>query len=373
MLSKPGLSLLGVLFAVGCQQGPEISGPPESSAEASRDPFSSTESVTRFHRTPRAISLAGTHIVEVDPSTLTCSEVIDFENLPPGGGSGTSHDGIVSSGVGMFAERFVGQALSFDSSFDVLSSTASSPLALQVGAPGQNVNSILSGGTIVIDGLGPIGFPSLNALGEGSIAGLFDADQFELGIEITGVNGGGSATLNFFRRDGSTIETLVLPLASNGDFAFRRIGDVADIAGLSIHNDDPFGLAYDNIVLCDAVGLEIEIDIRPGASSNPINLKSMGVVPVAILGSDVFDVTDVDVTSLAFGPDGASPRHDLTDPGVFSGHLQDVNGDGFTDLVSHYRQKETGLVAGDTTACIVGATLGGTPFEGCDSVRVLTK
>ena len=51
--------------------------------------------------------------------------------------------------------------------------------------------------------------------------------------------------------------------------------------------------------------------------------------------------------------------------------MQNVNSDGFTDLVSHYRQKETGLATGDTDACIDGATNGGTPINGCDAVRVL--
>jgi hypothetical protein len=78
----------------------------------------------------------------------------------------------------------------------------------------------------------------------------------------------------------------------------------------------------------------------------------------------------VDVTSLAFGPAGATPAHDLTDPYTYSEHLQDVNYDGYTDLVSHYRQKQTEIQPGDTEACITGATTGGTPIEGCDAVNV---
>jgi len=126
----------------------------------------------------------------------------------------------------------------------------------------------------------------------------------------------------------------------------------------------------DNLVICPAV-IEVDIDIKPGSFPNSINPKSMGVVPVAILGSATFDVTDVDVNTLAFGPDGAAPAHDLNDPVTYANHLQDVNDDGFLDLVSHYRQKETGLATGDTEACISGETMGGTPIEGCDSVRVL--
>jgi len=105
------------------------------------------------------------------------------------------------------------------------------------------------------------------------------------------------------------------------------------------------------------------IDIKPGSDPNAINTKSMGVVPVAILGSETFDAAEVDVTTLTFGPAGASPTH--------GGHLEDVNSDGFTDLVSHYRQKETGLAQGDMQACINGQTNGGEPIFGCDSVFIV--
>jgi len=115
-------------------------------------------------------------------------------------------------------------------------------------------------------------------------------------------------------------------------------------------------------VFAPSIG-DVDIDIKPGSDPNSINTKSMGLVPVAILGSASFDVTQVDVTTLTFGPAGASPAH--------SGHLEDVNGDGLTDLVSHYVQKQTGLAVGDTQACITGALLDGTPISGCDSVNIV--
>ena len=120
-----------------------------------------------------------------------------------------------------------------------------------------------------------------------------------------------------------------------------------------------------------------EIEIKPGSDSNPINLSGRGNLPVAILGSDTFDVINVDVTTLlfgpGFGPDAAAPSHDLIKPGVFEDHLRDVNDDGLTDLISHYRIENTGIEPDDAEACMTGEALDGTPFEGCDAIRAVPE
>jgi hypothetical protein len=131
--------------------------------------------------------------------------------------------------------------------------------------------------------------------------------------------------------------------------------------------------------------IDVAIDIKPFSWPNSINPKSGGVVPVAILGTDDFDVTTIDVTTLTFGPWGTTPAHDLTDPDTYYDHTHervcdalgciwvdyDANGDDIMDLVSHYVQKQTGLTPADLEACIDGETLDGIAIHGCDAVRVL--
>ncbi len=97
---------------------------------------------------------------------------------------------------------------------------------------------------------------------------------------------------------------------------------------------------------------------KTAPSTNP-------VLPVAILGSDSFDVAEVDVTTLAFGPSGAPFDHSQ------GPHFEDLNGDGFTDLMVHFRVEETGIEFGDRMACLRGETLDGTSFSGCDAVRTV--
>jgi hypothetical protein len=134
------------------------------------------------------------------------------------------------------------------------------------------------------------------------------------------------------------------------------------------------GGPFSDLAFSPSVVELIDLDIKPGSDSNPVSQSGQGKIPVAILGSDIFDVLDVDVTTLAFGPGAAAPSHDLTKPDAFEDHLRDVNADGSTDLITHYRIQEAGIEADAAEACIAGETLDGIPFEGCDSIRaVATK
>lgn len=104
---------------------------------------------------------------------------------------------------------------------------------------------------------------------------------------------------------------------------------------------------------------EIDIDIRPFSSANPIDPRSWGAVPVAVLGSEGFDVGSLDPSTLAFGPAGARP---------LASYPTHVNRDGLPDLLSFYRIRSTGIQWGDERACVTGETFEGGAVEGCDGI-----
>jgi nitrous oxidase accessory protein NosD len=118
---------------------------------------------------------------------------------------------------------------------------------------------------------------------------------------------------------------------------------------------------------------DIYIDIKPGSDPNSINPKSKGVIPVAILSTSGWDAPNqVDTESLTFGPTGDEDSlHRRGRAGVPNCGEEDVNGDGYLDLVCHFNTQPAGFECGDTEGILKGYTVDGVPIEGSDSVRIV--
>jgi hypothetical protein len=108
--------------------------------------------------------------------------------------------------------------------------------------------------------------------------------------------------------------------------------------------------------------LAIEIDIKPGSDPNSINLKSRGVVPVAVLTTDDFDATTVDPSTVKFA--GAAPMRWA---------WEDVDGDGDIDLLFHFRTLELDLNQDSNEATLTGDTTDGKHIQGTDAVNIVPK
>jgi len=224
-----------------------------ATAPAAADgPLGPTESIpgnAQFTSATGLISL-------VDPNTVDCVQVTTFDDVAGGPAPGANYDGIFPSIGVYFAERFVGQTIAYNGNFDVITGVPSNPLQLQPGLAGQNLN-VFDNSTNVLTGLGPLGFPEADAIGEGAVAMFFPIAQAQLSLQIVGGNAG-SATLDFYRADGSLIDTIVLAGLGDATYGFQRVGGPGDIGGVLIQNDDPAGIGFDNI--CHDVAVT---DTRP--------------------------------------------------------------------------------------------------------------
>lgn len=188
---------------------------------------------------------ASAAIISISPGSLTGTEFVTFDDVAGGGAPGTNYDAVFVSGGVSFAERFVGQTNTPAGGFDVLSNAALAGLSLQTGAAGQNLNIFVNGTSQVLTGLGPSGFPDFDAIGEGAFAALFTTDQSEFGFDLVGGNGG-SATVDFWARDGSLLGSIVVGGLSDQSYAFQSTTG-NDIAGISIWNNDGAGIGFDNL------------------------------------------------------------------------------------------------------------------------------
>ena len=117
----------------------------------------------------------------------------------------------------------------------------------------------------------------------------------------------------------------------------------------------------------------VDIDVKPGSDRNPINLKSKGVVPVAVFGADDFDVTLIDdpdsiiLTDSTFDePVGATPVR---------WSLGDIDGDGFEDIGLLFKTQELRpyLSTASAEVTLLGTTVDGVLFTGADAVDTFIK
>jgi hypothetical protein len=236
-LARPILRVLTLIVAVSASTF-VLSG----NARANRVPLLGS-GATVPGGTSSSFTSARGMIVAVDPDSVPCTQTATFDDLD--GGDGTNYDGLVWSGGLMFAERFAGQTLSYSDVFDVVSGTPINPLTPQVGLPAQNL-VVFDYTTNVLSGLGPLGFSDFDAIGEGAMAVYFPLPQSRVSFQLVGGNGG-SATVGFYRADGSLIDNVVVSGLAELYYGFGTANGSTSIAGILIQNTDPSGIGLDNV------------------------------------------------------------------------------------------------------------------------------
>lgn len=114
--------------------------------------------------------------------------------------------------------------------------------------------------------------------------------------------------------------------------------------------------------------IPVAIDIKPDSTSNCVNNNDHGVIPVAILGSATFDASLVDP--------GAVTLEGMAVKAVGKGDkllasLEDVNADGYLDMVVKIQDVDGAFTDGSTVASLTGNLISGAPFKGTDSLCVV--
>lgn len=142
--------------------------------------------------------------------------------------------------------------------------------------------------------------------------------------------------------------------------------------------DSSENLAWDEVIV--TVIEKVSIDIKPGSCLNLVRANSKGALPVAIIGREDFDVTQVDMSTITISANGGSvepmPRHfyrDVTTPFEYDRH--GIVPDGIMDLTINFEMEKVIAILGGQTGnvqfTVSGALYDGTLFEGTDSIQIL--
>jgi len=147
-----------------------------------------------------------------------------------------------------------------------------------------------------------------------------------------------------------------------------NVSPVGLVSGYTYFTDTTTTDAFRSELLPDGSG-SVEIDIKPGSYPNSINLGSHGVIPVAILSSEMFDATQVDAETVELAGAGVAVRGRGNN---LLAHEEDIDADRLMDLVVQVETENLNPDAfQDGYAILTGETYDGEPFEGSDEITIV--
>ncbi len=158
-----------------------------------------------------------------------------------------------------------------------------------------------------------------------------------------------AARRNLLHVDPITPTTAAIAVTLVGDTGFD------DIRGLA------FGAATPSIQV-------VEIDINPRSNTNCFDDDGHGIISVAILGSANLDVAQIDLSTIAMEGLPVAMNHNGT---KFLTRIEDIDNDGFDDLVVLIENIAGVFESGGEVALLTGELFDGTFIEGSDSICVV--
>lgn len=160
------------------------------------------------------------------------------------------------------------------------------------------------------------------------------------------------------------------------DGALIHMSDFGGQLDLTLMRTAGTRAAVDDIIVQsgeEEVVIDATVSVRPGSGEPaPINLRSRGLLPVAVLGTDDVHASDVDLDTLTLSDGGegeeVAPRRS---------RVEDIDGDGVDDVLMHFATGDlvaAGVLATTTASVTVRGTVrDGTALRGSDTVRVVGR
>jgi hypothetical protein len=112
--------------------------------------------------------------------------------------------------------------------------------------------------------------------------------------------------------------------------------------------------------------LPVAVDIKPGSTTNPINPKSKGTIPVGVL-SGIYEGINFNATSIVF----ESLQLAGTPAMPIGKSSKDLDKDGDLDMVFHFKTQTIQWSNLTTQTCLSGRTNNGVYFEACDNIKIV--
>lgn len=202
-----------------------------------------------------------------------------------------------------------------------------------------------------------------------SVLAIYDArgNLLRMNAYSNGIDAGSTSTLD------ARIDKFVAPASgtytvavSNVPRYFLNGGAVLSYFGTTTPAVGDYTLNISGITVA-ARTKQINIEVKPGVKDlAPLNPIAKGKVPVAIMGSASFDVSEIKQKSLTFGSSGNEQSLSKCQKVT-----RDINQDGYADLLCHFENSVAGFRSGDIEGILKGDAQKGVKFEGRALLKVV--
>lgn len=199
-------------------------------------------------------------------------------------------------------------------------------------------------------------------VGSGSFLNIYSGN---VGGDIKVVPGPPSGVVTVygtnFALDGVPLDPSITNFSVEASAAKSLTGKYGDNSDINLLFNNSFN--SDVVIYLESPEIsveQVEIDIKPGSYPNSINLKSNGVVPVAVLTDGDFEAANIDPATVEFAE--ATPLRWT---------YEDVDDDGDEDILFHFKTQELNLDENSTEAELTGQTNDGVDISGIDEVRIV--